>query len=303
MANNRRAALKRLKKLVFTPKSEIEQFRANIEKEFSSVFLPNRVEHTEETINGVVCDVLTPEVYASDRVMVYVHGGSFIGGSRKSWRVFCASLAHASSTKIIVPEIRLAPQHPFPAALDDVKLVLKALYAEHPNIIVAGDGSGASIALSLVLSLKEAARNKIHGILLFSPWLDFSEQAPIYHDKKLKDELLSPDAMRRTGNMYTYTSNLTNPLVSPQYILPNMLEGFPNVYIQMGEKEIIINETKKFCMLLRSAHVPFTLDIWPNMMHMFQFADEFLEESHLAIDKVGKFIKDKGFNREVYAGL
>ena len=303
MANNRRAALKRLKKLVFTPKSEIEQFRANIEKEFSSVFLPNRVEHTEETINGVVCDVLTPEVYASDRVMVYVHGGSFIGGSRKSWRVFCASLAHASSTKIIVPEIRLAPQHPFPAALDDAKLVLKALYAEHPNIIVAGDGSGASIALSLVLSLKEAARNKIHGILLFSPWLDFSEQAPIYHDKKLKDELLSPDAMRRTGNMYTYTSNLTNPLVSPQYILPNMLEGFPNVYIQMGEKEIIINETKKFCMLLRSAHVPFTLDIWPNMMHMFQFADEFLEESHLAIDKVGKFIKDKGFNREVYAGL
>ena len=301
MANNRKAAIKRLKNLVFTPKSEIEKFRENIEKEFSSVFLPNRVEHTEETINGVVCDVLTPEVYASDRVMVYVHGGSFIGGSRKSWRVFCASLAHASSTKIIVPELRLAPQHPFPAALDDVKLVIKALYPENPNIIVAGDGSGASIALSLVLSLKEAARNKIHGILLFSPWLDFSEQAPIYHDKKLKDELLSPDAMRRTGNMYTYTSNLTNPLVSPQYILPNMLEGFPNVYIQMGEKEIIINETKKFCMLLRSAHVPFTLDIWPNMMHMFQFADEFLEESHLAIDKVGKFIKDNGFNRDVFA--
>ena len=117
MANNRRAAIKRLKNLVFTPKSEIEQFRENIEKEFSSVFLPNRVEHTEKTINGVVCDVLTPEVYASDRVMVYIHGGSFIGGSRKSWRVFCASLAHASSTQIIVPEIRLAPQHPFPAAL------------------------------------------------------------------------------------------------------------------------------------------------------------------------------------------
>lgn len=301
MANNRKAAIKRLKNLVFTPKSEIEKFRENIEKEFSSVFLPNRVEHTEETINGVVCDVLTPEVYASDRVMVYVHGGSFIGGSRKSWRVFCASLAHAASTKIIVPEIRLAPQHPFPAALDDVKLVIKALYPENPNIIVAGDASGASIALSLVLSLKEAARNKIHGILLFSPWLDFSDEAPIYHDKKLKDELLSPDAMRRTGNMYTYTSNLTNPLVSPQYILPNMLEGFPNVYIQMGEKEIIINETKKFCMLLRSAHVPFTLDIWPNMMHMFQFADEFLEEAHLAIDKVGKFIKDNGFNRDVFA--
>ena len=178
MANNRKAAIKRLKNLVFTPKSEIGKFRENIEKEFSSVFLPNRVEHTEETINGVVCDVLTPEVYASDRVMVYVHGGSFIGGSRKSWRVFCASLAHASSTKIIVPEIRLAPEHPFPAALDDVKLVIKALYPNEPNIIVAGDASGASIALSLVLSLKEAARNKIYGILLFSPWLTSSMVRP-----------------------------------------------------------------------------------------------------------------------------
>lgn len=297
MANNRKAAIKRLKNLVFTQKSEIKKFRKNIDEEFSTLFLPNRVELEEATYNGVVCDVLVPDVVASNRVIVYVHGGSFIGGSRKAWRGFCASLAHASSCKVILPEIRLAPEYPFPAALDDMKLVIKALYTEDPNIILAGDASGASIALSVVLSLKEVARNKICGLLLFSPWLDFSDEAPIYHQKKLHDELLNPDSMRRTGNMYTYSSNLSNPHVSPQFMQPSMLEGFPHIYIQMGEKEIIINETKSFCMLLRSAHIPYTLDVWQDMMHMFQFADEFLEESHLAIDKVGKFIRDNGFVR------
>ncbi len=292
MADNRSGAIKLLKKLVFTPKSEIESFRKTIEEAFYEPFLPQGVECTEESINGIQCDVLEPQVFASDRVMIYIHGGSFIGGSRKAWRGFVASIANASSTRVILPEIRLAPQFPFPAALEDVKRVIKSLYPESPEIIIAADGSGASIALALALSLKGSARQKIREIVLLSPWLDFSEDAPIYHDKKLKDEIITPDAMKRTGNMYTYASNMTNPLVSPQYIQPSMLEDFPPVFIQMGEKEIIINEVRRFTAILKAGHVKYTLDVWPNMMHMFQMAHEFLDESHLAIDVIGKHIKD-----------
>ena len=296
MVNNRKAAIKKLKNLVFTPKSEIEKFRAKIEETFSSVFLPNRVECEEKEINGIKCDILTPEVFATNRAMIYVHGGSFIGGSRASWREFCASIANASSTRIILPEFRLAPQFPFPAALDDLKNVIKDLYSDSPEIIIGADGSGASLALALVLSLKDTARHKIKEVILFSPWLDFSETAPIYNDKKLKDEILTPDAMRRTGCMYTYSSNMTNPLVSPQYMLPEMLEDFPDVYIQMGEKEIIINEVKRFLSILKAGHVNAELDVWPDMMHMFQMADEYLAEAHLAIEKLGKHIKERTWN-------
>ncbi|MCQ2982770.1 MAG: alpha/beta hydrolase [Treponemataceae bacterium] len=291
MADNRSGAIKLLKKLVFTPKSEIESFRATIEQAFYEPFLPQGVECTEEAINGIQCDVLEPQVFASDRVMIYIHGGSFIGGSRKAWRGFVASIANASSTRVILPEIRLAPQFPFPAALEDVKRLIKSLYTENPDIIIAADGSGASIALALALSLKGTARRKIKEIVLLSPWLDFSDEAPIYHDKKLKDEIITPDAMRRTGNMYTYASNMTNPLVSPQYIQPDMLEDFPPVFIQMGEKEIIINEVRRFTAILKAGHVKYTLDVWPNMMHMFQMAHEFLDESHRAIDAIGLHIK------------
>ena len=291
MVNDRRAAIKKLKKLVFAPKAEIEAFRQKIEDEFTEVFLPNRVEREEKLICGIPCDILSPMIYAKERVMIYIHGGSFIGGSRASWRSFCASLANATSTKIILPEIRLAPKFPYPAALDDIKNVFKTIYADDTDILLGADGSGASIAMGLVLSLKDKARQRIKEIVLFSPWLDFSDDAPIFKVKKLKDEVITADAIRRTGNMYTYSSNLTNPLVSPLYMQPSMMDDFPEVYIQMGEKEIIMSEVERFCKLLRENNVKHTLDIEPDMMHMFQMADEYLNEAHLAIERVGKHIR------------
>jgi len=291
MVNDRRAAIKKLKKLVFAPKAEIETFRQKIEDEFTEVFLPNRVELEEKMIGGIPCAILSPTIYASERVMIYIHGGSFIGGSRASWRSFCASLANATSTKIILPEIRLAPKFPYPAALDDIKNVFKILYADEADILIGADGSGASIAMGLVLSLKDKPRQRIKEIVLFSPWLDFSDDAPIFKEKKLKDEVITADAIRRTGNMYTYSSNLTNPLVSPIYMQPSMMEDFPEIYIQMGEKEIIMSEVERFCNLLHQNNVKYTLDVEPGMMHMFQMADEYLNEAHLAIERIGKHIR------------
>ncbi|MCR4939731.1 MAG: alpha/beta hydrolase [Treponemataceae bacterium] len=302
MVNDRRAAIKKLKKLVFAPKAEIETFRKKIEEEFTEIFLPNRVEREEKDIGGIPCDILSPMVYATDRVMVYIHGGSFIGGSRASWRSFCASLAHASSTKIILPEIRLAPKFPFPAALDDIKDVFKTICVEEPDILIGADGSGASIAMGLLLSLKEKVRERIKEIVLFSPWLDFSDDAPIFKTKKLKDEIITVDAIKRTGNMYTYSSNLSNPLVSPLYMKPSMMGNFPEIYIQMGEKEVITSEAERFCNLLRENNVKYTFDVEKDMMHMFQMADEYLNEAHLAIERVGTHIRIRNEEEEEAPG-
>ena len=289
--NDRKGAIKKLKLLTYNSKSNIETFREKLNAAYQTIFLPNNVEVSEYKYGSINCDILMPEIYASNRIMIYIHGGSFIGGSRASWRSFCASLANATSTKIILPEIRLAPKFPFPAALDDIKNVFKTIYADDTDIIIGADGSGASIALGLVLSLKDKARQRIKEIVLFSPWLDFSDDAPIFKIKKLKDEIITADAIKRTGNMYTYSSNLTNPLVSPLYMQPSMMDDFPETYIQMGEKEIIMSETERFCNLLRENGVKYTLDVEPDMMHMFQMADEYLNEAHLAIERIGKHIR------------
>src|SRR5574344_627434 len=302
MKVDRKAAIKKLRTLVITPKSEIEPFRDKIEETFTTVFLPNHVERSEHDYGGVKCDVLVPEVYSSRRVILYIHGGSFAGGSRDSWRAFCSSLANASSSRVIVPEFRLPPTHVFPASLEDLQTVFRMLFAEEqvsqqlensfadPQIVIAADGSGASLAIALLLKLRDKYRQCIPNIVLLSPWLDFSSDNPIIANKRLCDEVMSGDALHRAVDLYTYAANISNPLVSPLKAPVENFIGFPPVYIQMGEKEILLEQAKQFAELLKEAAVECTLDVWPKMMFMFQMADEYLSESHLAVEKLGNYI-------------
>lgn len=300
---DRRAAVKKLRTLVITSKSEVEPFRKKIEDTFKTVFLPNRVELNEHDYGGIKCDVLVPEVYSSKRTMIYIHGGSFCGGSRESWRGFCASLAHASSTRVIVPEFRLPPTFAYPAGLEDIQTVFRLVYAEEqislqiedpnaqPEIILASDGTGCSLAVSLLLKLREKYRKCVKNLVLLSPCLDFSNDNELIYPKKQSDEVMSGDSLHRCVDLYTYASNFENPLISPLKAVAENYVGFPHVYIQMGEKEILKAHANSLIKLLEEADVTYTYDVWPKMMFMFQMADEYLEESHLAIEKLGKFLR------------
>ena len=305
-ADDRKAAVKKLRALVYSPKQQVEDFRKNVDKKFSRPLLPNHVECSEQTYANVQCDVLIPEMYSLRRIMIYVHGGSFVGGSRAAWRDFCATLAAASSCRIVVPEYRLAPAYAFPAAVEDLQSVFRNVFTEEqvacsldstdgrtpesPEIIIAADGSGASQAMALILSLRERYRACIKQVILFSPWLSLSPNSPLVKNKKARDEIISAEALRRSGDIYTYSGNLENPMVSPMFISEEALENFPPVFIQMGQKEILLDDAKNFQKILEKAGNICQLDIWPEMMFMFQMADEFLAESHLAIEKIGKLV-------------
>ncbi|MGN0728659.1 alpha/beta hydrolase fold domain-containing protein [Treponema sp.] len=287
---DRRAAVKKLKALVFSPKNEVEIFRSKLEKKFKSDFIPNHVELSEKNIGGVKCDVLVPELCASSRVIVYVHGGSFVGGSRDSWRSFCSILANAASSKVVVPEFRLAPSYPFPASMEDVEKVLgEILDSENfSEVILAADGSGASIAMGLMLRTEEKKRSMVSKIVLFSPWLNFCGEK--FSDKKIRDEVLSSEDIRHAAGLYTYSSNLENVQVSPLKASEEEFSNFPEVYIQCGEKEILLEDAETLNQRVLYAGGKCTLDVWPGMMFMFQMADEFLLESHSAVEKVGHYI-------------
>lgn len=304
--NDRKGAIKKLKLLTFGSKSNIDTFREKLEAEYKTVFLPNGVEKTEYKYGDVECDILAPEIYASNRVMLYIHGGSFIGGSRASYRSFCSSLATKCFCRVVVPEYRLAPSYPYPAPIEDIQGVFKALFTEEqiacslnaekgskpqlPEIIVAADSSAASVACSLIFNLKERFRVCIKQVILFSPWLDVSPDSKNIAAKKISDEVMSGDVLRKSSSVYTYESNTTNPFISPLLAGPDALQNFPPVYIQMGEKEILLDDAKQFTKNLTDAGNKCELDVWPNMMFMFQMADEYLHESHLAIDKIGKVV-------------
>lgn len=300
---DRKAAVKKIKTLVLTPKTSIEQFRAKIEKKFNTELLPNNVERQEKNYNGVKCDVLTPEIHASGRLIVYVHGGSFVGGGCESWRGFCSSIANACSSRVIVPDFRLPPSYPYPAAQEDVENVLFALSAEEKfkklntdekdsptEFIIAADGSGASIALGLLFRVNSKLLSQIKKVILLSPWLDLSTDCELLSNKKLKDEVISSEDIRYAADLYTYSSNLVNKQISPLKAEKNDLINFPEFYIQNGEKEILLSQAQRFKNLAEEAGIKCTLDTVPDMMYMFQTADEHLEESSAAIDRIGAYL-------------
>lgn len=304
MANGRKTAVKKLRNLYFSLKSNVKDFRARMENTFYSPLLPNDVECAQRSFSGIPCDVLSPELYSFKRVILYIHGGCFIGGSRKAYRPFVSSLAFAISARAVVPEFRLAPTHAYPASVEDVQNVFRALYTEEliansldsggdvqqsrPEIVIAADGSGASIAMALVLGLEHRFRSSIKKIILFSPWLDVSSDSRKFTDKRQCDELYSGEAMRRAAELYTFQNNRNIPEVSILKATEKQLEGFPPVYIQTGDDDFLLDDDESFERNLLEAGGECTLDVWPDMPAMFELADECFEEAHLAVDKIGR---------------
>ena len=304
--NDRKAAIKKLKLLTYNSKSNLDSFRQKMEEAFTSVFLPNRVERSEYKYGNIDCDILSPEMYSSNRVMIYIHGGCFSGGSRKTYRSFCSSLATKCYCRVVIPEFRLSPAYPCPAAIEDIQAVFRSLFTEEqiqaslntekgttpklPEIIIAADGSGASIACALLYNLRERYRSCISHVVFFSPWLDLSPTSKIMSARKISDDVLTLDTFKKSVSDYTYSENTMISSVSPLLAEDEQLKGFPPVFIQMGSKEVLLEDAKEFIARLRENGNTCELDIWKDMMFMFQMADEYLHESHLALDKVGKIV-------------
>lgn len=311
---DRKAAVKKLKKLVLTPKSKPEVFKSRLEDAFRSDFVPNHVEVIEKDIGGVKCNVLVPEVHALNRVILYVHGGSFIGGSCESYRSFCAELSNVTSSRVVVPDFRKPPESKYPLPLEDIRSVFHAVAKEmndsctkrgseenplQPEIIVAADGSGACIALSMLLQFGDVHRRLVSRVLLFSPWLSLSRDDQLFLGKKSKDEVISMDDILFAAKLYATDSDLLTPRVSPLVALSEDFAGFPPVYIQMGGKELLLDQSVAFQRLLGTAGVECTLDVEPGMMYMFQMAHEYVYESHIAVNRIGdSFNSGEGLSPE-----
>ena len=311
---DKKAALKKIKTLSYSQKVDTESFRKKIEETFSTDYIPGKVEITEKEFGGVSCSIICPELFSANRAMIYIHGGNFIAGSRQRWTSFCSTFATATSTKIILPEFRLAPEHPFPAQAEDIENVFKSVLLsekinlkmnstddidikedkEKPEIIIAADSTGASIALSFLLGLDKKYLSEISKIILLSPILEYSFDDATVALKKLKDEVTNAEIIRQCACMYTYESNISSYSVSPIKAEDSLYEGFPEFYIQCGAKELMLPYNKQFELKLARSGVKCTLDIVEDMMFLFQLADESLMEAYESITRIGDWINFRG---------
>ena len=223
-------------------------------------------------------------------VILYCHGGGFMTGSCLYARTLTTKLAASTSMDVFCFDYRLAPEHPYPAALEDAVLAwdyLMLLGYGARDIIIAGDSAGGNIALTLVHKLKMTERLLPRGLILMSPWTDLTMSGKSHLTRAEIDPVLSEAYLQKAIASYIQDQDLNHPFVSPLF---GEYEGFPPTYIQVGDNEILLSDATMLHRKMIKANVPVQLDIYKGMWHVFQMSP--FKPANDAMDKNAEFIYD-----------
>lgn len=227
------------------------------------------------------------------RVIVYFHGGGFRLGSIASHRGLMARLSAASGCAVLGVDYRLAPEHRFPAPVEDARAVwdwLAEMRFDPAHIAVAGDSAGGGLAVSLMLSLRAAGRALPAAGLLLSPWTDMAATGESYATRAAHDPIHQRTMILALARGYLgATGDPQNPLASPLYA---DLTGLPPLAIQVGDRETVLDDARELARRARAAGVAVDLQVWDGMIHVFQMFDE-LPEARQAIERSARFLSGR----------
>jgi monoterpene epsilon-lactone hydrolase len=282
--------VKRLVRLQFSGWSEgsIEEQRASQGKTARYARLPEDVGCQHVSATGVSAEwIEAPN--AGLGVLLYLHGGAYALGSIDTHREFVARLARATKTRGLAIDYRLAPEHPFPAALEDATAAYRWLVAQGyapSRIIIAGDSAGGGLALATLVALRDAGKPLPAGAVCISPWTDLALTGASIRSKAQVDPILDPESSERYARYYAGELELTSPLISPLYA---DLKGLPPLLIQVGTDEILLDDATRCAENAREAGVDVTLEIWDEMFHVFQMA-RLLPETKKAVAHIAEFV-------------
>lgn len=222
-------------------------------------------------------------------VILYCHGGGYTSGNLGYSRILASKLAHTTGFEVLAFEYRLAPEHHFPAPLEDVVQAwdyLMHLGYGAREVVVAGDSAGGNLALVLTMMLRDAGRLPPRQLVLLSPWTDMTASGKSYTELQDIDPMLTMDYIKAVCGAYAPGQDLTTPMLSPLF---GSFDGFPPVLIQVGSAEILMSDSVRLRDRLVQAGIPCRLEVWPDMWHVFQMFP--MKKATQAMEAVGKFIQ------------
>jgi len=267
------------------------QARADMREVADHFTEPDDVTCRSEPIAGVPAEWVEPPGARPDATLVYLHGGGFYMGSIDTYRHFVARVAKVCAIQTLHIDYRLAPEHPFPAALDDAVAVVQTLLEAHPdgrNVFLAGDSAGGGLTVSTLLRLREAKRPLPVAAALLSPWVDLTLSGATYRDCRDRDPVLKAQWTPDIVSLYTRHVDPKHPYVSPVFA---DLSGLPPLLIQVGTHEILLDDSRELAARARKAGVDVTLEIWDEMIHVWQYYAEWIPEAQRALEGIGAFFQ------------
>lgn len=251
------------------------------------------VQVQRDEINGLTAEWLTPKNAADDKLLIFLHGGGYVVGGCAMYRQLVSHIARAGRIRALLPEYRLAPEHKFPAAIDDAVAIYRSLLdtgIRPENMMIAGDSAGGGLSVATLLTLRDAGDPLPAAVILMSPFLDATASGESMKTRADRDPWFRAEDVPVIANHYCEPHQRNFPLVSPVFA---SVEGLPPAYIQVGDHEILLSDSERFADLCVAAGIDVTLEIWPEMFHVFQMCVNKMPESKQAILKIGAYIQER----------
>jgi monoterpene epsilon-lactone hydrolase len=229
----------------------------------------------------------------SDRVLLYLHGGAYQIGSPATHRSMVARLSGAAGARVLSIDYRLAPEHPFPAAVDDAVAAYRWLLAEGTDpavIAIGGDSAGGGLALATLVALRNAGEPMPAAAVVLSPWTDLALTGASMQTRAAVDVLIKPAGMAETAEAYLAGQDPRHPYASPLYA---DLHGLPPVLVHVGDAEVILDDSTRFAARARDHRVDVTLEVWDEMPHVWHAFAGLLPEADQAIERIGSWLTER----------
>ena len=246
---------------------------------------------TTATVGGVPGEWSQTPGAAADRVVLYLHGGGYVIGSILSHRHLATELGRAAGTRALAIDYRLAPEHPFPAAVDDALAAYRALLEQGikpRHIAIAGDSAGGGLTVATLLAAKQAGLPQPACGFAISPWVDMESLGASITGKAGEDPMVQGTALLAWAGLYLNGQDARSPLAAP---IHGDLTGLAPLLIQVGSAETLLDDSVQLAAVAGAAQVPVRLEVWPEMIHVWHFFHPILTDARTALADAGAFIK------------
>jgi len=245
-------------------------------------------------IDNLPCEWVVADGSDPDLRLLYLHGGGYVSGSGAFYLAMAAHIAAAARCAVLLPDYRLAPEHRFPAALEDCIRAYQWLRTAGPDgagraraTFVGGDSAGGGLTLAMLLALRDRGEPLPAGAIGISPYADLTLTGESMQSQAKLDPIMHPGCLPQFVSLYADRTEVRNPLVSPVF---GDYTGFPPLLLQVGEHEIIRDDSVRVADRARSDGVDVTLEVWEGMFHVFQSHEPLLPEGRQAIEHIAEFI-------------
>lgn len=263
-----------------------EKFRAMVRM---APYPPRDTETVRVDAGGVPADIVTRSASLAGRWVLYLHGGGYRVGSPAAYRQFTWRIADAARARALVIDYRLAPEHPFPGAIDDAFAACRWLFEQDAKeIVVMGDSAGGGLALALLMKLRDEGLRLPDAAVALSPWTDLALTGASLKENAAADPMLNAGELPEFAADYLAGADPRNPYASPLYGHP---AGLPPVLIHVGSDEILRDDAVRMAEKLRAANFKSELQVWPRMPHVWQAYTPVLPEARAAVADIGDFVR------------